>query len=721
MTSDAPSYESKREITDHKRPEANNLNMVDVVKPGDFKSSQTTQGTAYEHLPHFEITSGRDTVVEPPVEAKGNTIVRRDRDEKINEYDNGEYTLAKHDDGKWYYHQNGDGHQFVEVDGNSIKMNDEGKVTYNESGLLGKDNQTLGDGSTGLMSSLTSAAAHVEDAVVNHPLDTFNKLAFMPLTAVDAIAGTHTLDVVKNLEIGAADEVIHHPGEILKDVAIGAGIAALTVATGGGFGVALAVGAATAVAAEAIKNKDNKNGVLNGMLNDAKNMVNAAGDWAQDAAIIGGTGNYTNDQRDTAAKGLQDAGAFGAQTIAGVAGGVAGGMGAAAAGLDGAIPNAARSLMAPKEVPTVDVSPISIDAATAKPSEVPAAQKPAEGPVTQPSEGPVTQPAEATTAQPEASAATPEEAALKAKVDASVQRNQAVFNGSDEVVPSIKQAYNVRFEKVTEPTQVQTLEGLATGETQTANPGDWIATRLNADGTPNIENGIENKWTIKENKIAKTYQVTPEELQGQTDFVAGTRTDAPPVQMVQLKEPLTIDTPWGSMSGKPGDYLANYDFDPVTGKPGSDYAIVTKTSYDQTYKPVAANNTIEPATVSPAIEEKSTPATIKPTQPGYNSFTESNTTFSVRNNDDWKSMVSANGHDDYGAPILTFANDWATKMEKLAGDGPLTREIVDQAASSAEESASSNGYGMSGFSFSIARNALTQAWSRGEEFNSLLS
>lgn len=682
MTSDIKSEPTKDNAEPQRdKPQEHNLNMADLVKPGDFANVTKGPNSAEQYLPQdFHLADDEET--------HGNTTTRKDDQGNIKEYDNGNCTLSKHNDNKWYYHENGDDNKYVEVNGDSIKMSDQGKVTYNESGFLGKDNQTLGDGSTNFMSSLTSAANHVEDAVVNHPLDTFNKLAFMPLAAADAITGTHSLDVVKNLEVGAVNEVIHHPGEILKDVAIGAGIGALTVATGGGFAVALAIGATAAIATEAIKNSDNPKGIVNGMIDDAKGMVNSVEQWGQDAAIVGGTGDrYTQEQKDAAAKGLQSAGAFGAQTVAGIAGGVAGGMGAAAAGLDGAIPNTVRSMLGSRGVPSTEIETL--------PNSTPLVEK-APGSTEVNSEQAINpEPApEATVPK----AATPEEIALQAKVDASVAKNQTVFDGSVEVTPSLKQAYNVRFEKVSEPTQVQTLEGLESAETQTANPGDWIATRLNADGTPNIEHGIENKWTIKQNKIAKTYQVTPEELEGQTSLVAGTRTDAPPVNMVQLTEPLTIDTPWGSMSGKPGDYLANYDFDPATGKPGSDYAIVTKTSYDQTYSPVTESQT-DSLRAFPTREQ----------------FTESNTTMNVGNKEDWKGMVEANGTDSYGAPILHFANDWAVKMEKLAGDGPLTRQIVDDASHSADWSDQ-----MSGFSYSIARNALIKTWSRGAELGEVL-
>lgn len=91
-------------------------------------------------------------------EKKGDTTVKKDEKGDVKEYENGNYSLSKHDDGSWYYHENGDGHDYVKVDGNSIKMDDKGKVTYNETGMFGKEQQTLGNGSTGFMDSVTHAA-----------------------------------------------------------------------------------------------------------------------------------------------------------------------------------------------------------------------------------------------------------------------------------------------------------------------------------------------------------------------------------------------------------------------------------------------------------------------------------------------------------------------------------------------------------------------------------
>lgn len=173
--------------------------------------------------------------------------------------------------------------------------------------------------------------------------------------------------------------------------------------------------------------------------------------------------------------------------------------------------------------------------------------------------------------------------AAELTVEQSVAKSQAVFNDSN-VVPAQKQLYEVKFRKVTNPNgeSVPTLENPG-GET--VQQGHWVAQRLDANGQPVIERGQVNQWPISTDaKVAKTYNVDPATLATQTEFVAPTRVDAPPVHVVQLTEPIKIQTKWGAMDGKPGDWLANYDFNAATNTPGSDYAIISGTSFEQTYK-----------------------------------------------------------------------------------------------------------------------------------------
>lgn len=169
-------------------------------------------------------------------------------------------------------------------------------------------------------------------------------------------------------------------------------------------------------------------------------------------------------------------------------------------------------------------------------------------------------------------------------IEQSIEINQNFFRASqDEIVPSVKQLYQVKFEKAGPGGQlVKTLENPAGVEVP---EGQWIATRLNADGTPNMERGMVNTWTPSEKAILKGYKLTPDELAQNSNITGWTNTEAPPVHMVQLKEPIDIETAWGPMHGDAGSWLANYDYNPATGAPGSSWAIVTEQSYAATYKP----------------------------------------------------------------------------------------------------------------------------------------
>lgn len=179
--------------------------------------------------------------------------------------------------------------------------------------------------------------------------------------------------------------------------------------------------------------------------------------------------------------------------------------------------------------------------------------------------------------------------AIAPEIAESVAGTQGIVNAaakSDAVIPMRKQLYNVQFEQVTEPggRMIQTLENRVTGEL--APQGSWIATRLDAAGKPVIEDGIVNSWPMEAAKVTKTYNVTIDELQATTRLIAPTRVDGPTVHMVQLTEPISITTKWGPMKGKAGDWLANYDFNPVTGQAGRSYAIISAESYSQTYQPL---------------------------------------------------------------------------------------------------------------------------------------
>jgi hypothetical protein len=187
--------------------------------------------------------------------------------------------------------------------------------------------------------------------------------------------------------------------------------------------------------------------------------------------------------------------------------------------------------------------------------------------------------------KPASSVATTAEA-VNVDLEQSIAANQNLLRAAtdkDSVVSATKQAYDVMFEKITEPGTVPTLENPSGALLQ---PGEWLATRLGPDGNPVVENGIINRWPVTDKTILKTYQTTPEELNGALKLILGTRTDAPPVHMVQLREPLDIVTSWGKMHGDVGAWLANYDYNPATGEPGTNFAIVSSISFKQTYQVV---------------------------------------------------------------------------------------------------------------------------------------
>lgn len=151
------------------------------------------------------------------------------------------------------------------------------------------------------------------------------------------------------------------------------------------------------------------------------------------------------------------------------------------------------------------------------------------------------------------------------------------------MVPVKKQLYSVRFTPVTaaDGELVPTLENPA-GEL--AEQGKWIAQRVDANGEVVIENGMKNQWPITRARIAKSYQVDPAALDANTAFTAPTRVDGPPVHMVQLRSDVTVQTSNGVLNGHAGDWLANYDYDAANGVPGHDFAIVSSTSFAQTYQ-----------------------------------------------------------------------------------------------------------------------------------------
>jgi hypothetical protein len=319
--------------------------------------------------------------------------------------------------------------------------------------------------------------------------------------------------VAKEFGKGAVDEVVHHPGHLVKSAAIGAviGVAAVLVAP------EIMVGAAVVGAGVA-----------------AYEVAKHAGGWVHDAKVVAHPENYSQDEVEKARTDVRGLGAGAIDTAAGVVGGMGGGWAA----------STIKSKLAQRAAAALEKNSVSTEVQVLAP-----------------------------------------------EVQQSIRTNQGVFQSahSDNSVLTVrKQDYNVMFKKVTEPTQITTLESKAAGSAgEQLQPGQWIATRLDAAGKPVIEDGITNQWAVTEKAMLKAYKIDPQELQGTSKLIAATKTDGPAVHMVPLDRDLTIRTSWGQMSGKAGDYLTNYDFNPVTGQAGQDFAIVTKTSFKQTYEAIA--------------------------------------------------------------------------------------------------------------------------------------
>lgn len=176
-----------------------------------------------------------------------------------------------------------------------------------------------------------------------------------------------------------------------------------------------------------------------------------------------------------------------------------------------------------------------------------------------------------------------------------------------DLVDAKKQFYNVRFDRVTQNMynesggmRVPTLEN---PKGELAQVGQFIATRLDGAGNPVMERGMVNQWPIKPPAIAKAYETSLEALSAVENSVTlPTRTGAPPMRMMPVRGPMTLQTSWGDMSTEPASmfsrvfdavrnrplgYMPNYDFNPATG-PGSSFALITPRSFGQTYELVGA-------------------------------------------------------------------------------------------------------------------------------------
>ncbi len=360
--------------------------------------------------------------------------------------------------------------------------------------------------------------------------------------------------VVSDIARGAVDEVVHHPDQV-----VGAALTGLAIGT-------VAVLAAPEIAIAA---------AVAGAGYGAYELATHIGGWAHSADVVSNTQDHTAAEVAAAHRDLQGVGAGGVLIGAGVVGSLG------AAPLVGAVTDAVAGSAA-SAASSAEGGLVSDTLANAVRS---GRYEPVDAgngiTVLRPVGGGAG--AEAAEAPAAAAALTPEQIAI----NESVARSQSLFQQAGEqgqIVPSVKQSYQVRFERVGPGgTTIPTLEnpaGVSVPE------GNWIATRLNADGTPNFERGIMNRWTPSARDITSKYLITPEQLASSNGEISGfTNTSAPPVHMIRLDAPTTIQTGWGPMTGQTGDWLANYNYNTATGAAGDNYAIVTAHSYSQTYLP----------------------------------------------------------------------------------------------------------------------------------------
>ncbi len=155
---------------------------------------------------------------------------------------------------------------------------------------------------------------------------------------------------------------------------------------------------------------------------------------------------------------------------------------------------------------------------------------------------------------------------------------QKLFD-SKTILSCEKQYYHVKARKLTADEMVSTEENRDPG--QSARAGQWVITRLEADGTEQLaDDGLVNRWVNDEKDFAKTYVVSPEVLAAGHGVVATKSGNV--VYMVKLEEDLTIVTGWGTAAAKAGGYLVCYDY--KVGTPGSDFNIVSATYFKRSYK-----------------------------------------------------------------------------------------------------------------------------------------
>ncbi len=120
------------------------------------------------------------------------------------------------------------------------------------------------------------------------------------------------------------------------------------------------------------------------------------------------------------------------------------------------------------------------------------------------------------------------------------------------------------------------------------------------------------------------------------------------------------------------------------------------------------------APTDPTADAKLKAARLAFSEPLEPPFTLDQTTMSVANQEAWTNSVSKMGQDGIGRGVLSFANGWATNMEKaLAAGQPISKEMIESAADKADV------VGVTGGMYSAAERMLIDDWKYGPEFKAV--
>ncbi len=126
-------------------------------------------------------------------------------------------------------------------------------------------------------------------------------------------------------------------------------------------------------------------------------------------------------------------------------------------------------------------------------------------------------------------------------------------------------------------------------------------------------------------------------------------------------------------------------------------------------QPASADSPALPPQGSPAPAEAA-PAEAGTAAQAFKPFTAGDATFTQSPGSTLAEQVEKSGNDRYASAVLSFANRWATLMEKSMADGqPLTKSIVDTASHQADTE------GLAGYMVYQASQVLGQDWKYGSQ------